>query len=243
MKMLALAKRNTKEILRDPINLFFGLGFPIVLLLLLCAIGKNAPVEVFKIESLAPGITVFSLSFITLFSATLISKDRGSALFQRLYTTPLTAADFILAYALPLIPLSLIQSTVCYAFAMMLGLAPTLDILLAILVILPISIFYIALGLLFGSILTDKQAGGICGAMLTNLSAWLSGTWFELDLLGSTLKKIAELLPFVHATELERAIVSGTTVGVVENLVWILSYSLVTLTLAALVFTNRTKKQ
>ena len=243
MKMLALAKRNTKEILRDPINLFFGLGFPIVLLLLLYAIGKNAPVEVFKIKSLAPGITVFSLSFITLFSATLISKDRSTALFQRLYTTPLTAADFILAYALPLIPLSLIQSTVCYAFAMMLGLAPTLDILLAILAIIPISIFYIALGLLFGSILTDKQAGGICGAMLTNLSAWLSGTWFELDLLGSTLKKIAELLPFVHATELERAIINGVGASVPENLVWVLAYSLIALTLATLIFTKKTKKQ
>ena len=243
MKMLALAKRNAKEILRDPTNLFFGLGFPIVLLLLLSAIGKNAPVEVFKIESLAPGITVFSLSFITLFSATLISKDRGSALFLRLYTTPLTAADFILGYALPLLPLALMQSAICYIFALVLGLTPTLNILLAILAIIPISVFYVSLGLLFGSILTDKQAGGVCGAMLTNLSAWLSGTWFELDLLGSTLKKIAELLPFVHATELERAVISKNLTGAGEDLIIVLAYSLLTLALSTLIFTKKIKKQ
>ena len=243
MKMFALAKRNAKEILRDPTNLFFGLGFPIVLLLLLSAIGKNAPVEVFKIESLAPGITVFSLSFITLFSATLISKDRGSALFLRLYTTPLTAADFILGYALPLLPLALMQSAICYIFALVLGLTPTLNILLAILAIIPISVFYVSLGLLFGSILTDKQAGGVCGAMLTNLSAWLSGTWFELDLLGSTLKKIAELLPFVHATELERAVISKNLTGAGEDLIIVLAYSLLTLALSTLIFTKKIKKQ
>ncbi|MEE1356464.1 MAG: ABC transporter permease, partial [Clostridia bacterium] len=38
MRMLTFANRNTKEILRDPLNLGFGIGFPIVLLLLLSAI-------------------------------------------------------------------------------------------------------------------------------------------------------------------------------------------------------------
>ena len=84
MRMITLAQRNTKEILRDPLNLAFGLGFPIVLLLLLSAIQANVPVSLFEIAHLTPGITVFGLSFMTLFSATLIAKDRGSALLQRL---------------------------------------------------------------------------------------------------------------------------------------------------------------
>ena len=33
MRMLTFAGRNTKEILRDPLNLAFGLGFPLVLIL------------------------------------------------------------------------------------------------------------------------------------------------------------------------------------------------------------------
>ena len=106
MKMLSFAKRNTKEIIRDPLTLFFGLGFPIVLLLLLSAIQANIPVPLFEIEQLTPGITVFGLSFMTLFSATLIAKDRESALLQRLYTTPLMALDFILGYTLPIVPIA-----------------------------------------------------------------------------------------------------------------------------------------
>ena len=93
MKMLTFANRNAKEIIRDPLTLAFGLGFPLILLLLLSAIQANVPVSLFEIEHLAPGITVFGLSFMTLFSATIIAKDRESALLQRLYATPMTALD------------------------------------------------------------------------------------------------------------------------------------------------------
>ena len=209
MIMLTFANRNVKEILRDPLNLFFGLGFPIVLILLLSAIQANIPVELFEIGHLTPGITVFGLSFMTLFSATLISKDRGSSLLQRLYTTPLTPTDFILGYALPIIPIGVAQSIICYLVAMILGLKFTPNILLAVLFVIPVCLLYIALGLLCGSVFNDKQVGGICGALLTNLSAWLSGIWFDLDLVGGVFKKIANLLPFIHAVELERAVLQG----------------------------------
>ena len=107
MRRITLVKRCAKEILRDPINLGFGLGFPLVLLLLLSAIQANIPVSLFEIHTLTPGITVFGLSFMTLFSATLIAKDRESALLQRLYTTPLTGFDFIIGYMLPILPILL----------------------------------------------------------------------------------------------------------------------------------------
>ena len=109
MRMLTFAKRCAKEILRDPLNLAFGLGFPVVILLLLSAIQANIPVELFEIGHLTPGVTVFGLSFITLFSATLVARDRESSFLQRLYTTPLTAGDFILGYMLPVIPIAVIQ--------------------------------------------------------------------------------------------------------------------------------------
>ena len=243
MKTLALASRNTKEILRDPLNLFFGLGFPLVLLLLLSAIQANIPVALFEIQHLSPGVAVFGLSFMTLFSATLISKDRGSALLQRLYTTPLTPLDFILAYALPLLPLSLLQSAACYLVALLLGLDLTVNILLAILCILPVSLLFVALGLLFGSILTDKQVGGICGALLTNLSAWLSGIWFDLELVGGVFQKIAYVLPFVHAVELERAAISGDLAALSVHLWWVLGYAIAALFAAVLLFLRQMKRQ
>lgn len=243
MKMLALAGRNTKEMLRDPLTLLFGLGFPLVLIVLLSAIQANIPVELFEIQHLTPGITVFGLSFMTLFSATIIAKDRGSSLLQRLYTTPLTPLDFILGYTLPILPISVVQCVICYIAAIPLGLAVTVNIFYAVIGILPVSLLYIALGLLCGSVLTDKQVGGICGALLTNLSAWLSGVWFDLDLVGGAFQKIAYALPFVHAVEMERALLAGDVAGIFPHLWWVLGYAVILLGLAVLLFLRQMKKQ
>ena len=128
MRMLTFAKRCIKEILRDPINLGFGLGFPLVLLLLLSALQANIPVSLFEIDTLTPGITVFGLSFVTLFSATLVAKDRESSFLQRLYTTPLTGFDFIIGYMLPLLPIALGQTVICYLAAIPLGLTLSVNI-------------------------------------------------------------------------------------------------------------------
>ena len=243
MRFLTLAKKNTKEILRDPLTLFFGVGFPLVLLFLLSAIQANIPVSLFEISSLTPGITVFGLSFITLFSALSISRDRTSALLERLYTTPLRSVDFILGYALPFIPVALIQSAICYIAAMVLGLELSLNLLLAFIFTIPISLLYIALGLLFGSILNDKQVGGICGALLTNLSAWLSGTWFDLELVGGVFKEIAYALPFVHAVDLERALLEGNLSAAMPHLLWVLGYAMGALILAVVLFLRQMKKR
>ena len=242
MKMLTFAGRNTKEILRDPLNLFFGLGFPLVLILLLSAIQANIPVSLFEIAHLTPGITVFGLSFMTLFSAVIISKDRSSSFLERLYTTPLTPLDFILGYTLPIIPIAVAQSIICYIAGVILGLPITVNILYAVLFIVPVSVLFIALGLLFGSILSDKQVGGICGALLTNLSAWLSGIWFDLDLVGGAFKKIAYALPFVHAVDMERALLSGDFGGIFPHLWWVLGYAAVAMILAVLLFLRQMKK-
>ena len=243
MRMLTFAGRNAKEILRDPLNLAFGLGFPLVLILLLSAIQANIPVSLFEIGHLTPGITVFGLSFMTLFSATIIAKDRSSSLLQRLYTTPLTPTDFILGYTLPIGPIAVAQSIVCYIAAIVLGLDLTVTIIFAVVFIIPVSVLYIALGLLFGSILTDKQVGGICGALLTNLSAWLSGIWFDLDLVGGVFRKIAYALPFVHAVEMERAVLAGNYAGIFPHLWWVLGYAATALITAVALFLRQMKNQ
>ena len=243
MRMITFAKRCTKEILRDPINLFFGLGFPLVLLLLLSAIQANIPVSLFEIDTLTPGITVFGLSFMTLFSATLVAKDRESAFLQRLYTTPLTGFDFILGYMLPLLPIALGQTVICYLVAIPLGLTLSVNIIYSVIGIIPMAVFNIALGLLCGSILGVKQVGGICGGLFTNLSAWLSGVWFDLKLVGGVFEKIANALPFVHAIEMEKALLSGNFELVATHILPILLYSVTITVIAVFCFLRQMKKQ
>ena len=243
MRMMTFAKRCTKELLRDPINMGFGLGFPLVLLVLLSSLQANIPVHLFEINTLTPGITVFGLSFMTLFSATLIAKDRESAFLQRLYTTPLTGVDFILGYMIPILPLALGQTVVCYLCAIPLGLNFNINVIYAIIGIIPMAIFNIALGLLFGSILGVKQVGGICGALLTNLSAWLSGVWFDLELVGGFFEKAAYSLPFVHVAELEKALFQGDFEMAAGHILPVILYSALATLTAVFAFLGQMKKQ
>ncbi len=242
MRMLTFANRTFKEIIRDPLTVAFGLGFPLVVLLLLTAIQANVPVALFELDKLTPGICVFGLSFVSLFSAMLISKDRETSLQRRLFTTPLTAADFLLGYSLPMLPISVLQSVICYVAALILGLKPTVGILWALMFLLPAALLYIAIGLLCGSLLTDKQVGGICGALLTNLTAWLSGVWFDVSLMGKVFKKIADALPFIHAVELERAALAGDISAAVHELPIVLGYAVILSAVGIAVFTKKMKE-
>ncbi|MEE0681258.1 MAG: ABC transporter permease [Christensenellales bacterium] len=237
--MLSFASRNSKEILRDRLNLAFGIGFPIVLLLLLSLIQSNIPVELFAIEKLSPGVAVFGLSFISLFSGMVIARDRTSSFMLRLFASPMTAVDFILGYTLPLLPMAAAQMAVCYAAAMLLGLGFSLNILLAIAVSIPAAVLFIGLGLLCGSLFSDKQVGGICGALLTNLSAWLSGTWFDLNLVGGAFKAIADMLPFSHAVNAARCALAGDYAGIMPELIWVIVYAIMVMLAAVLAFTGR----
>lgn len=237
--LTAFSGRNTKEILRDPLNLAFGLGFPVVLLLLLTAIQSNIPISLFQLEHLTPGIAVFGFSFLSLFSATLISKDRTTSFLMRLFASPMRASDYILGYTLPLIPMALMQALLCYVVAGLLGMRLTANVLLAILVALPAAALFIGIGLLCGSVFNDKQVGGICGALLTNLSAWLSGTWFDLDLVGGAFKKIAYALPFAHAVDAGRAAMSGEVSAIMPHLWWVIGYATAALIAAVLVFRKK----
>lgn len=238
---LAFSKRNIKEIIRDPLNVAFGLGFPVVLMVLLTAIQANIPVDLFSLNNLTPGVAVFSLSFVTLFSGTLIAKDRSSSFLMRLFASPLSALDFILGYTLPMLPVAVLQSVICYLLALVLGMEFTPNIFVALLTLIPSMAFFIGTGLLCGTALNDKQVGGVCGALLTNLCGWLSGTWFDLQLVGGVFKKCAELLPFYHAVEAGRAAISGDFSSIFPHLLWVCGYAVAVLAVAVALFGKKMK--
>lgn len=245
MRTLVFASRNTKEIMRDLLTLFFGVCFPLVLLVLLSAINSSIPqgaMTLFNIETLAPGITVFGLSFIALFSSMLISKDRSTSFILRLFTSPIKASEFILGYTLPLIPMALAQTAICYIASIFFGLEMSMNVVVATFVNIPIALVFIALGLLLGTVLNEKAVGGVCGALLTNLSAWFSNIWFDTTLVGGWFETISNILPFAHAVNASRYAISGDFDKILPELVWVIGYAVVLLVIAIVVFTVKMKK-
>jgi len=148
-----------------------------------------------------------------------------------------------MGYMLPLLPIALGQTLICYLVAIPLGLTLSVNIVYAVIGMIPMVVFNISLGLLCGSVLGVKQVGGICGALLTNLSAWLSGVWFDLSLVGGFFEKIANALPFVHAVEMEKALFSGNFDLAAAHVLPILLYSVTITAIAMLCFLRQMKKQ
>ena len=240
-KMRAFAIRNCKELLRDPLNLLFGVGFPVVLLLMitLMARGIEEMPEIFSISAFAPAMAVFGLSFISLFLGNLIANDRRSAYLDRLRASPLTGADYVAGYALPLLPTALLQSAVCFGVAACFGFRLDADTLLALFVLLPVAALFISFGLLLGCLFSPAQVSGV-GTVLVNAAAWLSGTWFPMEMMGEGFRTVCGLLPFAHAVGAVQAAAAGDYAAILPELLWVLGYAAVLFAAAAFAFRKKT---
>lgn len=243
MRIVLFAKRNAKEILRDPVSFFFGLGFPLVLLVLLSVINSAIPPEannpMFEIENLAPGLAMFGTAFLALFAGMLLSKDRTSSFLMRLFTSPMTSLDFILGYTLPMLIIALVQAAITLLASGIAGLEITVHILLAVVVTMITSFLFVGLGLLCGSAMSDKAVGGICGALLTNVAGWLSGVFIPIDLIGGAFKQIADILPFYHSVQAIRATLNGNYIEILPHLAVVLGYTAAVFVIAVIIFQRK----
>lgn len=232
-----------KEILRDPVNLFFGLGFPVVFLLILSAINSGMPAQAgnsaFGIEVLTPGIAAFAPVFMALFSGMLLAKDRTSSFLMRLFTSPATSADFLFGYTLPMVVVAMVQSLITFLAAMLFGFSFTVNVLLAVIVIIPTTLLFVAIGLICGSIMSDRAVGGVCGALLTIVASWFSGLWFPLDLIGGAFKTVSEILPFYHAAQAASAAIDGKLSEIIPHVAVVAAYVIVLFAAAILIFTKK----
>lgn len=243
MRAYLFAKRNIKEILREPINLFFGLGFPLILLGLLSVINANIPPEadnpMFAINNLAPGIAMFGTTFMALFGGMLLAKDRTSSFLMRLFTSPMRSADFLLGYTLPMIIMAAAQAAVTLSASILCGLTVSIGIIAAIFITTVTALLFIGLGMLCGSLFNDKAVGGICGALLTNLAGWLSGVFIPIDLIGGAFRIVAHVLPFYHSIEAVKAALQTDFVEFLPHIGIVLAYTLVIYIIAVFAFRRK----
>ncbi|MBR3236335.1 ABC transporter permease [Candidatus Saccharibacteria bacterium] len=237
MRMINFAKRNFKELIRDPLSLIFEIVLPLFLLFIFQQF--NIPAENYRLENFTPSILLLGFSFITLFSATLIAKDRTSSLLIRLGTSPMKSSDYILGYILSLLPIVLIQNVLFFIAAIAMGLEFTISIIPTVLVSMIISIFFISLGILIGSLVNEKGTGGL-GSIIVQLVCFTSGMYFPVEAIGGVFEIICKSLPF----EACLTIIQGTLHNDFNNLTLIhtivfLIYFIAVILLSIIVFKKR----
>jgi ABC-2 type transport system permease protein len=240
MRFYRLAERNMKEIFRDPVSVTLGLLLPILMLLLFYTIFSRTELQVFSPLNLTPGVIVFSYTLMVMFASILLAKDRQNAFLIRLYTTPLSAADFILAYMLPFLPFAMMQTVACLILGALLG-AVFQHLFLALLVFLLMSLVCISLGIILGALFTENQVSAV-GAILIVFVSLFSGAWMELEMIGGLFAKIAYMLPFAHAIDTLRAVMSARPLPHFNvSFFVVLGYALLLFTLAVLAFRHAMK--
>ncbi|MBO5163787.1 MAG: ABC transporter permease [Ruminococcus sp.] len=215
-KVKAFAVRNIKELMRDPLSYIFCLGFPIVMLVVMTLVNESIPEEagmtIFRIDNLAGGIAVFGQTFIMLFTALTVSKDRSGAFLIRMYASPMRSADFIGGYILPMTAVSAVQTAAAFAAALIISLITKtslniLGLLAAVAATLPSAVMFIGFGLLFGSLFSEKSAPGLC-ALIISLGSFLGGIWFDAESTGGVMLKLCKSLPFWYCTKTARSAVA-----------------------------------
>ncbi|MBE7028404.1 MAG: ABC transporter permease [Ruminococcaceae bacterium] len=237
MRTLNFSKRNFKEIARDPLSLIFAIILPLFLLFIFQQF--NIPNESYNLENFTPGIVVFGFSFITLFTAMLISKDRTTSLLVRLAISPMKPADYILGYMLSIVPIILIQNILFFILAICLGLSFSINIIWTILVSIIIAVLFIGIGIIIGSISSEKASSGI-SSIVVQLVCFTSGMYFPKETLGKVFGTICKYLPFESCLAILKGIMNNSLKSIeARNIIIFVIYTFTIFVMSVVIFKKK----
>ena len=236
MRIITFAKRNLKEIIRDPLSIIFAIILPLFLLYIFEQF--KIPNEVYNIENFTPGIIIFSLSFITMFTSSLVAKDRSTSLTTRLEVSPMKSIDYILGYSISVLPIVLIQNILFFMTAMSLGLNFSINIIYTILVSIPISLLFISLGILIGTITNEKSSSGV-SSIVVQLVAFTSGMYFSIDMVGNTFSTICKILPFQSTLNITKSVLNNSYNNILTSILVVVIYTVITIVLEIFLFKKK----
>lgn len=236
MRALNFAKRNLKEIIRDPLSLIFAVLLPLFLLFIFQQF--DIPSEVYSLENFTPGIVIFGFSFITLFTAVLVAKDRSTALLTRLCAGPMKISDYILGYLIAVLPIVVLQNVLFFASAVLLGLKFGGGMPLAVLAAIPISVVFIMLGILIGSVTSEKSASGV-SSIVVQLVAFTSGMYFSSDMIGDVFAVICKILPFSNCLDIIKGVLNGNSDNILVPIIIVAAYIVALSALTSIVFSKK----
>ncbi len=245
-KIFSFSKRIFLEIIRDPLSYIFCLGFPLIMLVVMTLVNDAVPEEaemtLFEINNLSGGIAVFGMAFLMMFTCLYAAKDRAGAFLTRLYATPMKSGDFIAGYIFPTFVLAVLQSVITFAASFMISLVTdvkinVLGMFTAVLVLFPSMIMFISLGLLLGTLFSEKAAPGLC-SIIISLGSFLGGIWFDVKGAGGVLEKICNVLPFYHSVSAARMAINLNSDFIVHLLITV-GYAAAITAVSVIVFKNK----
>lgn len=236
MKILNFANRNFKELIRDPLSIIFAILLPLFLLFIFQQF--KIPSEVYKIENFTPGIIIFSFSFISLFTATLIAKDRNTSLLIRLGTSPMKPIEYVLGYTLAVLPIVILQNVLFFIVAVFLGLNFDINVIFTILISIPISILFIALGILIGCVTTEKSASGV-SSIIVQLVAFTSGIYFSTDMVGDFFANVCKVLPFSRCVDITKGILNNNYQDLLNAIIIVFVYTIIVVSISIIIFKKK----
>lgn len=240
-RILILTKRNLKEILRDPLSLIFLIALPLFMEILFYYLFHNLTTQ-FEMKYLAPGIVAFSQAFLTLFTGLLISLDRNTSFLTRLYVTETKSYEFIFGYTLSLLPITFIQSILFFLVGGIIDSSIlSISIIPTILLSIITSLFFIGLGILFGSICNEKSIGGVASIVITAQSL-LSAMWFPIEGLSENFIKVLNILPFKNSTMLLQNCLNNSG-DIIKPILIMIGYVIVVFVIAIFTFKDRMKSK
>ena len=212
-KILNFSKRNLIEMTRDPLSYIFCVAFPIVMLVIMTIVNSSIPAEsgmtIFRLDNLSGGIAVFGQTFVMLFTAIIVTKDRSGSFLTRLFASPMKNSDFTGGYILPMVIVAFVQVMIAFIASIIISLIGGFDLkltglLAASVAVLPSAVMFIAIGLIFGTIFNEKAAPPLC-SIIISLGSIIGGIWFDVEGVGGFMEKLSKCLPFIYSTKVARA--------------------------------------
>lgn len=238
-RIVTLTSRNLKEILRDPLSLAFTIILPLVLEVLFYFLFHSFT-EQFEMKYLAPSIVVFSQTFLSLFLGLLIANDRNSSFFHRLCVSRARGYEFIISYIVSLIPVCLLQSTLFFLIGGLFDVSLfKIEMIYSILLSLVSALFFLSVGVLIGCLSNDRSVGALASIVI-NAHSILSGMWFPIEGLNSTLLNVMEYLPFLNANKLLQNTINDLN-NILSSLIIVVLYTFITFIFSIIIFRKKMK--
>ena len=165
-------------------------------------------------------------------------RDRTRGFLSRLMTTPARPSDFIFGYSLPFIPVIIISIAIYLGVGILMGLSIIGNFGLAFLILFIIGICCLGIGMILGTLAKSEDQASAAPFIFIVPVAMISGGWWSVEQMPSVIKSIAEALPFLHAMDASRDVITRGAgfAGIIPDLYWLIGWTVALFAIGIVLF-------